>query len=88
MPTAWSIRNTVLLFNKIPGLFAFNTTLVLLKNIGDGFLTFTPIDWRWYLNMTASYTAFFSAVNPDAKVDVCTDVCLFDDQFFGIEPST
>ena len=60
--------------------------LVLSKNIGDGFLTFTPINRIWYINMTDSYTAFFSAVNSSPKVDVCTDVCLFDDHFFLFNP--
>ena len=70
MPTAWSIRNTVLLFNKIPGLFAFNTTLMLLTDIGDGLLTFTPMNQRCYLNMTSTSTVFFSAVNLDPRVYV------------------
>ena len=62
--------------------------LVLSKNIGDGFLTFTPINRIWYINMTDSYTAFFSAVNSSPKVDFCNDVCLSYDQFVGVEPTT
>ena len=61
---------------------------MLLTNIGHYLLTFTPIDQRWYLNMTASSTAFFSAVNSSTKVYVCTDVCLFDEQVFGVGPTT
>ena len=57
------------------------------KIIGDGFLNFTPIDRRLYLNMTASSINVFSAVNSAPKLDVCTVVYLFDDQVFGVEPT-
>ena len=60
---------------------------MLLINIGDGLMTFTSIDQRWYLNMTDSSTAFFNAVNLAPKVDVFINVCLFDDQIVGIEPT-
>ena len=62
--------------------------LMLLTNIGDGFLAFTSIDWKYYLNMTASSTAFLNAVKLAPKVDICTGVCLFDDQVVGDESTT
>ena len=58
---------------------------MLQKNIGYGLLTFIPIDRRWYLNMTANTTTFFSSVNSDRKVDIWTDVYLFDDQVVGVK---
>ena len=56
---------------------------MLLKSIGDVFLTFNPIYKIWYLNTTASYAICFSAVNLALNVDVYTDVFLFDDQSVG-----
>ena len=60
---------------------------MLLTNIVDVLLTLNPIDRRWYLNMTASFTTFFSDVNSDPKVYVCTYVCLFYDQVVGVGPT-
>ena len=61
---------------------------MLLTDIGDGLLTFTPINQRCYLDMTSTSTVFFSAVNLDPRVYVWTDVFLFDDQFVGVKPTT
>ena len=62
--------------------------LMLSANMGDGLLTFTPIYWKWYLNITASSTGFFSTINWDTKVYVCTDVYILDDQVVVVEPTT
>ena len=51
-------------------------------------LNFAPMDWRCYLNMTDLFTSFFSAVDLAQKVDVCTDVCLFDRLIWGVDPNT
>ena len=61
---------------------------MLTANMGYGLLTFTPIYWRLYLNMSTSYTAFFNALNYAPKVYVCTDVCLFDEQVVRAKPNT
>ena len=62
--------------------------IILLTNIGDGLMTFTSIDQRWYLNMTDSSTDFFNDANSDPKVYMCTDVCLFDEKVVSVEPTT
>ena len=79
---------TVFLFNDPSGLFEFNTTLILSTNLGDDLPNFTPIDQGCNLNMTASSTIFFNTFNSAPKVDVCTNVCLFDDNIVGVELTT
>ena len=52
----------VFLFRVLPGLVAFNTTLMFSTSIGVGLETLINSDLRWYRIITDSLLALFRAV--------------------------
>ena len=61
---------------------------MLSKHIVDGLMTFMLLDQRWYISMIFSSDAVLNSMNSPPKVNVCTDLYVFEYQVVGVDPTT